>query len=134
KAKAAGVVVDFRQGNASDMPLDADSFDFVVCRAAFKNFTEPVQAIREMHRVLKPGGTALISDLRRDASRADVDAYVNSLGLSRINTLLTKWTFRLMLLKNAYAPEDIRRFVSQTSFAGCEIREDTIGMEIWLKK
>src|SRR5438876_7539305 len=39
KAKEAGVNVDFRQGNASQMPLDDDLFDFSVCSAAFKNFS-----------------------------------------------------------------------------------------------
>ena len=134
KAREAGVAVEFRHGNASNMPFDADMFDFIICRAAFKNFTEPVQAIREMHRVLRPGGTALIIDLRRDASREEIDTYVGKLGLSRINTLLTKWTFKHTLLKNAYTKAEIQRFVSQTDFARCEIREDTIGMEIWLEK
>src|SRR5690349_18739181 len=41
-AKAAGVPVDFRQGNAAQMPFADASFDFIVCRAAFKNFAEPV--------------------------------------------------------------------------------------------
>jgi hypothetical protein len=39
-----------------------------------------------------------------------------------------------MLLKNAYTATEIRRMVAQTSFAGCEIREDEIGMAIWLEK
>jgi ubiquinone/menaquinone biosynthesis C-methylase UbiE len=65
KAKEAGVDVDFRHGNASNMPFDAGSFDLIICRAAFKNFTEPVRALHEMHRVLKPGGKALVMDLRR---------------------------------------------------------------------
>ena len=68
KARQAGVAAEFQQGDAAHMPFGADTFDFIVCRAAFKNFTEPAQAIREMHRVLKLGGTALIIDLRGDAS------------------------------------------------------------------
>src|SRR5271170_3479507 len=36
-AKQANVDVDFRQGNASDMPLEENSFNFILCRAAFKN-------------------------------------------------------------------------------------------------
>jgi ubiquinone/menaquinone biosynthesis C-methylase UbiE len=134
KAQEAGVAADFRLGNASAMPFDAETFDFIIYRAAFKNFTEPVQALREMHRVLKPGGKALILDLRGDASMDDITAEVNSMGLNRVNALMTQWTFKHMLLKNAYTAADIQRMVAQTKFANCEIREDTIGMEIWLDK
>src|SRR5579862_4296555 len=41
-AEHAGVDVDFRHGNASDMPFPDTRFDFVFCSAAFKNFTDPV--------------------------------------------------------------------------------------------
>src|SRR5262245_13717 len=47
-AEEAGAQVAFEHGNAAEMPFAADSFDFIVCRAAFKNFAEPVEAIREM--------------------------------------------------------------------------------------
>ena len=134
KAKEADAAVDFRHGNASNMPFGADSFDLIICRAAFKNFTEPIQALHEMHRVLKPGGKALIMDLRRDASQEDIRTHVNSLDLNWINTLITKWTFKLFLLKNAYTSGGIRQLVSQTSFARHDIREDAVGMEIWLEK
>jgi ubiquinone/menaquinone biosynthesis C-methylase UbiE len=56
KAVEAQVRVDFRQGNASSMPFADNTFDFLVCRAAFKNFGQPVRALQEMCRVLKPGG------------------------------------------------------------------------------
>src|SRR3984885_558387 len=67
-AAEAGVDVEFRQGNVSEMPFAADSFDYLLCRAAFKNFADAPRALAEMHRVLKPGGRALIIDLRRDVS------------------------------------------------------------------
>ena len=44
-------------------------FDFLLCRAAFKNFGQPVRALQEMCRVLKPGGRGLIIDLRHGASQ-----------------------------------------------------------------
>lgn len=134
KAREVGVNADFRLGNASDMPFEAAAFDFIVCQAAFKNFAEPVKAIREMYRVLKPGGKALIIDLRRDASREAITKAVNDMGLNWINSLITKWAFRQVLLKSAYTKEEIRQFVSQTSFGQCEIRDDAIGMAIWLNK
>lgn len=133
-AKQAGVQIDFRHGNAADMPFADETFDFIICTAAFKNFTQPVQAIAEMHRVLRPNRQALIGDLRRDASRAAVNQMVDEMGLNRVNTFLTKWTFKGMLLKNAYTPAEIRQLVSQTGFKKCEIHEDAIGMAIWLTK
>ncbi len=133
-ARKAGVPVDFRHGNAADMPFADETFDFIICTAAFKNFAQPVLAIAEMYRVLRPGGQALIVDLRRDASGAAVDQMVDEMGLKRVNTLLTKWAFKLMLLKRAYTQDTISQFVSQTNFRKCDIRADTIGMEIWLTK
>src|SRR5262245_30839319 len=44
-AARAGVPVTFLHGDAAAMPFDPDSFDLIVCRAAFKNFTEPVGAL-----------------------------------------------------------------------------------------
>src|SRR5262245_41934789 len=115
-AAKAGVQVTFCEGNASAMPFDADTFDIVYCRAAFKNFSEPVQALREMHRVLRPGGQAMIVDLRRNATTEAINAAVQEMNLSRINALITKWTFKHMLLKRAYTEEDLRQMAAQTPF------------------
>jgi len=134
KAREAGVTVEFRHGNASDMPFEAGTFDFIICVAAFKNFTKPVQAIQEIYRVLKPGGKALIADLRRDASPEEINAHIEELGLSPINAWITRLTFKHFLLKNAYSKADIRQLVSQTDFVTYDIREDPVGMEIWLEK
>ncbi len=87
-----------------------------------------------MHRVLKPGGKALIVDLRHDASRADVDRMVKEMGLNRLNSFMTRWAFHLMLLKTAYTPDEIRQFVAQTKFRQCDIRTSAVGMDIWLAK
>src|SRR5712692_4133341 len=67
-ARREGVTIEFRHGDAAHMPFPDESFDFVVCRAAFKNFSDPVNALGEIHRVLKPDGKASIYDLRKDAS------------------------------------------------------------------
>jgi ubiquinone/menaquinone biosynthesis C-methylase UbiE len=134
KAKQVYVQVDFQQGNSSNLPFPAGSFDFLVCRAAFKNFAQPVRALEEMHRVLKPGGRALIIDLRRDASPEEVSRGVDNMGLSFVNRIITKLTFRFMLLKSAYAREHIERMLTQTQFSGKEIVENGIGFEIRLTK
>jgi len=133
-AAEAGVKVDFEQGNASNMPFASESFDFLLCRAAFKNFSEPVKALQEMHRVLRPGGKALIIDLRRDAPQEAINQYVDDLKLGWASALNVKLAFRFMLLKRAYTRSGFERMISQTPFGKFEIREDLIGMEITLKR
>ena len=134
-ARQANVNIDFRHGNASEMPFEENRFDFIVCVAAFKNFTEPVEAIREMHRVLKSGGKACIMDLRRDVSFEDVNHHIkNDLHISGLNALFTKLVFKTTLLKNAYTKAEIQNFVSKTNFKQANILEDALGMDIWLEK
>ena len=132
-AAKAGVGVTFREGNASSMPFESDSFDFVYCRAAFKNFSEPVRALHEMYRVLKPGGKAVIHDLRRDASPDAIKAAVKEMGLGWVNSLLTRWILQ-WLRKRAYSRDDFRRMIGETPFRTSEIHLDLIGLEVSLWK
>ncbi|MFY9852488.1 MAG: class I SAM-dependent methyltransferase [Terracidiphilus sp.] len=134
KAAEAGVEVAFKQGTASNLPFPGDIFDFLVCRAAFKNFAEPVLALKEMCRVLRPGGRALIIDLRRDASPEVVSRYVDGMGLSKVNRILTRLIFRLILLKRAYTGEQFRLMLAQTRFSKVEVTEAEIGLEISMTK
>lgn len=134
-AQASGVAVEFHLGNAAEMPFSPESFDFLVCQAAFKNFSEPVQALAEMHRVLKPGGKALILDLRPDASSESINAEVAQMGLNWFNSLMTKLTFKHWLLKRAYSQAQFREMASQTAFKTCEIdQQDLLGLAVTLKK
>jgi ubiquinone/menaquinone biosynthesis C-methylase UbiE len=133
-AAEAKVQVDFRRGNASGMPFGSETFDFVLCCAAFKNFTEPLQALREMCRVLKPGGRALIIDLRRDTSNELIGEAVEEMNLGAVNRMITKLTFRFMLLKRAYTKSEFEQFVSKTKFRSLEIEEGPIALEVMLHK
>jgi ubiquinone/menaquinone biosynthesis C-methylase UbiE len=133
-AAGAGLQIDFREGNASAMPFQDNTFDFTFCQAAFKNFSEPVKAIAEMYRVLQPGGLSVISDLRRDASAADIEREIKGMGLGPFNRFMVRWTFKNMLLKNAYSADEIRSMVAQTPFGNCEIKIEGVGFQVSLKK
>lgn len=133
-AKAARVKVDFRNGNASEMPFGDNSFDFVICRAAFKNFSEPVSAIQEMHRVLRPGGKGVIIDLRRDASMTMISTYVDRMGMGVWNGLFTKIVFRFMLLRRAYTLPQLKDMLTKAPFTRTWIEANEIGLEAWFEK
>jgi len=133
-ASRAGVEIDFRHGNASRMPFADASFDHVLCMAAFKNFADPLGALDEMQRVLAPGGTASIHDLRKDAPLEAIDEEVRSMNLSRVSAAMTRWTFRHMLLKRAYPREELLDMAARSRFGGGELHEQGIGLELRLAK
>jgi len=133
-AEAAGVRTVFMHGNAADLPVRKESVDFVVCRAAFKNFTEPVKAMREMLRVLKPGGTAMLIDMRRDVSLDELRKYVDGLGVSWFSRKFMMATFRGMLIKRAYPLEEIRRMAAEAEWKETQIDISPIGFAAWVTK
>jgi len=133
-AQAEGVQVDFQQGNASRMPFAEKTLDLIVCRAAFKNFSEPVEALREMRRVLKPAGKAVIIDLGKDTPTATINSYIDGLDVNLFNKVFMKWTFRAMLLKRAYTKEDFERFIRESGFEASHIDSQPLGYEITLRR
>jgi ubiquinone/menaquinone biosynthesis C-methylase UbiE len=53
----------FRQGRLDALPYDDSSFDLAVCSLALTHVAELLPALREMARVVKPGGYAVLSDM-----------------------------------------------------------------------
>ncbi|MEV0350969.1 methyltransferase domain-containing protein [Nonomuraea sp. NPDC050680] len=134
KAAEAGVQVDFRHGNASAMPFDDESFDFIVCCAAFKNFSDPVGALREMHRVLRPGGSAYINDLRRDVSKKAVDEDVARMGVGPVNAAIIRYALRSVLPRRAYDKKQFAAIIAHTSFRTFNIKETPMSLLVDLRK
>jgi ubiquinone/menaquinone biosynthesis C-methylase UbiE len=132
-AREAGVAVDFRQGDVARMPFEAESFDLVVCQAAFKNFPLPHTALSEIHRVLRAGGTAVIQDMSHDATHADIDLEVRGMRLGRVSAFTTRATLE-MLRRRAYSSAQFELLASESPFESCEITKQGIGLEVRLSK
>ena len=56
----------FLRANASALPFPDNSFDLVVSASAFHYFDQPMASLREMRRVLAPGGSVVILDWCKD--------------------------------------------------------------------
>jgi ubiquinone/menaquinone biosynthesis C-methylase UbiE len=132
-AAKTGARVDFRQGDAAAMPFAASSFDFIVCRAAFKNFADPAGAIAEMHRVLTRGGAAVIRDMRSDASDAALDAEIKAMRLGPFAAILNRFIFR-RLRRRAYRSEDLLRMAAASPFGGAQMRMSDLGFDAVMRK
>jgi len=56
--------VSFRKGEIEDLPLEAGSFDVALLSQALHHAKDPARAIAEASRILAPGGTLLLLDLK----------------------------------------------------------------------
>jgi ubiquinone/menaquinone biosynthesis C-methylase UbiE len=87
-----------------------------------------------MHRVLKPGGEALIIDLRKDASLHDIADEVRNMHLSAWNALVTRFIFRHGLLRAAYTADQLADMARKSTFGGGDVTPRGIGFELRLTK
>jgi SAM-dependent methyltransferase len=58
--------VTFVQGPAETLPFNDGTFDVVVTRYSVHHFVDPLPIFREVRRVLRPGGVALLVDMVAD--------------------------------------------------------------------
>lgn len=62
RAKDMGRAIKLTEGDADSLPFADRSFDTVVCTYALCSVRDDARAIREMHRVLRPGGRMILVD------------------------------------------------------------------------
>jgi ubiquinone/menaquinone biosynthesis C-methylase UbiE len=132
-AREARVGVEFRTGDAANMPFGDGVFELAVSQAAFKNFSRPGRALAEIHRVLRPGGTAVIQDMNRDTTASAIAGEVRGMGLGPGSAAMTRVVLG-QLRHRAYSPSQFERLVAESPFRTCEISTDGIGMEVRLRK
>jgi ubiquinone/menaquinone biosynthesis C-methylase UbiE len=56
RAPTEGAPIEWREGDAASLPCPDADFDVVLCQQGLQFFPDKPGALREMHRVLKPGG------------------------------------------------------------------------------
>lgn len=79
---AATSRIDFAVGPSDELPFDDAEFTAVITTTAFHHFPDPAGSVREMARVLAPGGRLIIGDSIRDT----VPAKFGDAVLSRFET------------------------------------------------
>ena len=88
-AENLGLDVDGRVADAETIPYDDDTFDLVVGHAVLHHIPDVEQALREVLRVLKPGGRFVFAG--EPSTIGDFYARWLSRGTWALTTTVTKW-------------------------------------------
>lgn len=70
--------VTLQHVDAKGLPFADDCFDVVMSNSIVHHIPDPIQVMREMRRVLKPGGLLFVRDLMRPNSSDAVEAFVET--------------------------------------------------------
>ena len=60
KARRAGLSIDFKVADAMDLPFPTATFEVASIAFGIRNVDDPVRCLKEMARVVKPGGRVVV--------------------------------------------------------------------------
>jgi len=106
-AGAQNTSIEWHVGDVYDLPFPAASFDVIHAHQVLQHLADPVRALKEMRRVLRPGGVVAV----RDGDYA-------SFAWAPHDPLLTRWLdlYRAVARRNAGEP-DAGRFLKGWALA-----------------
>lgn len=71
--------VEFQHGNAMELPYENDSFDFVTIGFGLRNVPDYRQVLKEMYRVVKPGGKVVCLETSQPTNLCSKDFIIFTL-------------------------------------------------------
>ena len=94
----------FEVGDVAALPFPDDSFDFVVSTLSLHHWADPVGGATEIDRVLRPGGRALIWDIRPGVvplhrHQPDPVGRLHGSPLRVVSSTAWPWPWRLKLVQ-----------------------------------
>ena len=113
------------QGDASALPFESESFDRILVGFGLRNFTDPSACLREMHRILRPGGLALVLEFSEPSAWLEplYHTYTHQI-LPRLGELVTgsRDSYRYLAESIAVHPDQrtLREMMRAAGFASCQ--------------
>ncbi len=112
-AAGLGGRFDLRTGAAGRLPFPDGSFDVVTSTASLHHWKEPAAALDDIHRVLKPGGQALLYDIVRGIPPEVLREMEREFGRLKVGLF---WLHSFE--EPSFRPEGIEALARSTCFGG----------------
>jgi ubiquinone/menaquinone biosynthesis C-methylase UbiE len=126
--------VHFEVGNAGNLRFRSESFDGVISTGMLHVLRDPVSALSECWRVLKPDQEAWIYDPARVSSQVNVAEWKASLNsFERLMHRLLP-LFARVNPPHVYTREQVEEWIARTSFKDYSIEEHGMEIKIRLRK
>lgn len=111
----ARVEADYRQASLESLPWADGEFDLVLCTQVIEHVPDAARAARELHRVLRPGGTLVIST---DNERNRVTQALNAPRTLAVRALRLRGARgRIESPATAYTRESFRALLERVGFS-----------------
>jgi ubiquinone/menaquinone biosynthesis C-methylase UbiE len=115
---------EYIHGDACSMPFADAAFDGVFANGGMHEWADPVAVLDEIARVLRPGGTLCVTDLRRDMpSVVKVFLWIMTRPASMRAGFLSS-------VRAAYVPAEARALVARSHLASALVTANPIGLSI----
>jgi demethylmenaquinone methyltransferase/2-methoxy-6-polyprenyl-1,4-benzoquinol methylase len=130
-APPQGKPIQWVEGDATALPFAAESFDLVTIAFGLRNVADRARTLSEMHRVLRPGGTAAILEFGdpEGSGLAKAIQLLNRVWLGLVGGAVTGhgWAYRYLSSSSERFPgRQTLSTEARTQLPGCEVRSGAL--------
>jgi ubiquinone/menaquinone biosynthesis C-methylase UbiE len=118
----------YRAGSGDLLPFEDNSFDAVFTNGSLHEWAHPVETFNEIWRVLKPGGSYIVSDLRRD-----MNILIQWFLWSQVKPAFIR-PYMFSSIRAAYTPDELLEMAGSTNLKGASISGNWINLVLSGKK
>ena len=126
--------LSFTLADAKDLPFSDNSFDAVTVAFGMRNIPDTILALREIRRVLRPGGQFLCLELTQPANRWFLSLYTWYIFrlMPFVSNLVMKSSAPYLYLPRSieafYQPPEFREVIARNGFSDVAIDSLTMGI------